>query len=86
MCLLDTKKGIQTQKLLNNPSPIGAPKCRDRNKFPQTGQIAINGNWNSPAKKYQVIYYKCFAGQVGLRRYTRANFMRHYLVSLGTSK
>jgi len=37
MCLSDTAKGFQTQKRLNNPSLIGAPKCRDRNKFPQAG-------------------------------------------------
>ena len=29
MCLSDTEKGFQTQKRLNNPSLIGAPKCRD---------------------------------------------------------
>ena len=46
MCLSDTEKGFQTQKRLNNPSLVGAPKCRDRNKFPQAGQIAINGDWN----------------------------------------
>ena len=37
MCLSDTEKGFQTQKRLNNPSLVGAPKCRDRNKFPQAG-------------------------------------------------
>ncbi len=37
MCLSDTEKGVQTQKRLNNPSLIGAPKCRDRNKFPLAG-------------------------------------------------
>ncbi len=29
MCLSDTEKGFQTQKRLNNPSLVGAPKCRD---------------------------------------------------------
>ena len=46
MCLSDTEKGFQTQKRLNNPSFIEASKWRDRNKFPQAGQIAINGDWN----------------------------------------
>ncbi len=52
-------------------------------KFPSmnVGAEVKERNWNSPAKKCQVIYDKCFAGQVGVRRYTRANFMRHYLVS-----
>ncbi len=29
MCLSDTEKGFQTHQRLNNPSLIGAPKCRD---------------------------------------------------------
>ena len=37
MCLSDTEKGFQTQKRLNNPSLIGAPKCRERHKFLQAG-------------------------------------------------
>ena len=32
MCLSDTEKCFQTQKRLNNPPLIGAPKCRDGNK------------------------------------------------------
>ncbi len=32
MCLSDTENGFQTQKRLNNPPLIGAPKCRDGNK------------------------------------------------------
>ncbi len=46
MCLSDTEKGFQTRQRLNNPSLVGAPKCRDRNQFPQAGQIAVNGDWN----------------------------------------
>ena len=29
MCLSDTEKGFQTHQRLNNPSLVGAPKCRD---------------------------------------------------------
>ncbi len=46
MCLSDTGKKFQTRKWLKISSLVGAPKGRDRNKFPQAGQIAINGNWN----------------------------------------
>jgi len=46
-------KGVQMCMRLNSLSISRPLKYIDQSKFPQAGQIAINGGWDSPAKKCQ---------------------------------
>ena len=59
MCLSDTEKGFQMQKRLNNPSLIGAPKCRERHKFLQAG-TGMGGDMERRGKipGYRQNFYK----------------------------